>query len=105
MTTNAMLLFFRKMEKATRRRGAEQFDNRYTVGDYFSNIRNELLPQNTAASWASRALKNSRHVIELGFRAGGSAPFGYRRMVVSSDGGPIRNHPIVAKCPPCRFRQ
>ncbi len=67
---------------------AERFDNRNTVSDYFSKILKRTSAAEYSRELSIKSFDSAKRVIELGFRCGGPAPFGYRRMMVASDGRP-----------------
>jgi DNA invertase Pin-like site-specific DNA recombinase len=67
---------------------AEHFDDRNALSGYFAKILKRTSAAEYSRELSIKSFENAKHTIELGFRAGGSAPFGYRRMLISSDGQP-----------------
>jgi DNA invertase Pin-like site-specific DNA recombinase len=65
---------------------AEHFDDRNAISGYFSKILKRTSAAEYSRELSIRSFENVKHAVELGFRAGGPAPFGYRRMLIPSDG-------------------
>jgi DNA invertase Pin-like site-specific DNA recombinase len=67
---------------------ADKFDGKNAISDYFSKILKRTSAAEYSHELSIKTFENLNRTIELGFRAGGAAPFGYRRMMVSADGRP-----------------
>jgi DNA invertase Pin-like site-specific DNA recombinase len=64
----------------------ETFQDRNTIADYFAKVLRRTSAAEYSYELSIKAFENAKRVMELGFWIGGPAPFGYRRLLVNSEG-------------------
>jgi len=63
---------------------AEQFENAVRQSPLSLRVSNERWPENIAESYLPKYLPGSCRLIELGFRQGGPAGYGLRRVLIDN---------------------